>query len=136
MQPPLSILGAALLLGARGSAVTIDWTFVGNPGNACDPQTDIFGGAVCFGAVEYAYNIGTYEVTNAQYAEFLNAKAATDTYSLYNTNMGDPSTGFGQRSERGRAHGLQPAPSHAAARRERQVYSGDEAAGLDPGGRT
>ncbi len=35
----------------------------------------------------YAYNIGKYEVTNAQYAEFLNAKAQTDTYSLYNASM-------------------------------------------------
>ena len=30
-----------------------------------------------------------YEITNAQYAEFLNAVAATDTYSLYNTNMAE-----------------------------------------------
>jgi hypothetical protein len=28
------------------------------------------------------------EVTNAQYAEFLNFKAASDPLSLYNTNMG------------------------------------------------
>ena len=36
------------------------------------------------GAVDYAYNIGTYEVTNAQYVEFLNAVAKTDGYGLYN----------------------------------------------------
>ncbi len=40
----------------------------------------------------YDYLIGTYEVTNAQYAEFLNAKAASDPLGLYNTSMGDPST--------------------------------------------
>ena len=31
--------------------------------------------------------IGKHEVTAAQYCEFLNAVAATDTYGLYNTNM-------------------------------------------------
>jgi sulfatase modifying factor 1 len=36
----------------------------------------------------YEYQIGKYEVTNTQYAAFLNAVAATDTFSLYNTNMG------------------------------------------------
>ncbi len=36
----------------------------------------------------YTYQIGRYEVSNAQYAEFLNAVAATDTYSLYATSMG------------------------------------------------
>src|SRR6185436_20371683 len=33
------------------------------------------------------YNIGSTEVTNAQYAAFLNAVAATDPNSLYNTDM-------------------------------------------------
>ena len=41
-----------------------------------------------FGAVTYTYAIGKYEVTLNQYTEFLNAVAATDTYGLYNTNMG------------------------------------------------
>lgn len=57
--------------------VTID-----NPGNAPDPFT----GNV-HGAVAYTYNVGRYEVTNAQYAVFLNAKAASDPDGLYNTNM-------------------------------------------------
>ena len=35
----------------------------------------------------YTYRIAKYEVTNAQYAEFLNAKAATDPLGLYNPNM-------------------------------------------------
>jgi formylglycine-generating enzyme required for sulfatase activity len=60
--------------------VTIDWVTVGDPGNAADDTG--------FGAVAYTYQIGKYEVTNAQYAAFLNAVAATDTYSLYNTSMG------------------------------------------------
>ena len=40
------------------------------------------------GAVNYTYNIGKYEVTNAQYIEFLNAVASHDPNTLYNTDMG------------------------------------------------
>jgi formylglycine-generating enzyme required for sulfatase activity len=71
--------GMALSLGGAASAVTIDWTFVGDPGNAADSTS--------YGSVASGYNIGTYEVTNAQYAEFLNA-ADTDTNALYSTSMG------------------------------------------------
>jgi hypothetical protein len=42
-------------------AVTIDWVTVGNPGNANDSLTP------AFGAVDYAYRIGKYEVTIQQY---------------------------------------------------------------------
>ncbi len=82
-MPRLYPLLLSLLIASSVSAVTMDWTFIGDPGNTC--QTLANG---CFGAVGYEYNIGTYEVTNAQYAEFLNAKAASDTLGLYNTNMG------------------------------------------------
>jgi formylglycine-generating enzyme required for sulfatase activity len=80
---------ALFALAPAASAVEIDWTFVGDPGNPCENQSDIYGDG-CYGTVDYHYNIGTYEVTNAQYAEFLNAKAATDSLELYNANMGDP----------------------------------------------
>jgi formylglycine-generating enzyme len=72
----------SLLIASYASAVTMDWTLIGNPGNYCDEPTQ-----GCFGAVGYAYNIGTYEVTNAQYAEFLNAVAATDPNGVYNIGM-------------------------------------------------
>ena len=75
-------LACAALVGAPASAVTIDWVTVGDPGNACDVQA---GG--CFGAVDYVYKISKYEVTNAQYAEFLNAVAAADPNGLYDTGM-------------------------------------------------
>src|SRR5438874_9431990 len=78
----LSALGI-LLASSSASAVTMDWTPVGNPGNACSNTP--FG---CFGAVGYSYSIGTYEITNAQYAEFLNAKAKSDRFDLYNLAMG------------------------------------------------
>ena len=70
----------SLLIASAAEAVTMDWTLVGAPGNPCDPQA-------CFGAVGSYYNIGTYEVTNAQYAEFLNAKATSDPLGLYDVNM-------------------------------------------------
>jgi formylglycine-generating enzyme required for sulfatase activity len=80
----LLFIFAALLLALPAHAqVNMDWVTVGDPGNACETQSQ-----GCFGAVAYTYQIGRYEVTNAQYAEFLNAVAATDTYSLYTTSMG------------------------------------------------
>jgi len=79
----LPLLGA--VLGAAGPAtpalaVSIDWVTVGLPGNAADEQTG-------FGSVAYTYRISKYEVTNAQYVEFLNAVATTDPNGLYNTEM-------------------------------------------------
>ncbi len=61
---------------------TMDMPFVtvGNPGNAADPGSG-------YGAVDYTYRIGKFEVTAGQYTEFLNAVAAEDTYGLYNTKM-------------------------------------------------
>ena len=64
---------------------------VGNPGNTGEWSGQSYGGdgpdRIC-GAVDYAYNIGKYEVTAGQYTEFLNAVATTaDTYGLYNTLM-------------------------------------------------
>jgi hypothetical protein len=37
--------------------------------------------------VSYIYDIGKFEITAGEYAEFLNAVAHTDTYGLYNTSM-------------------------------------------------
>src|ERR1700722_8048356 len=68
----------ALLTGAASAAITIATVPVGNPGNAPD--------ATGFGEVDYAYNIGEYDVTSSQYTAFLNAVAATDPYGLYNSS--------------------------------------------------
>ena len=64
------------------TAVTFDWVTVGNPANACETQAQ-----GCFGGVAETYVIAKHEVTNAQYAEFLNAKAASDPFALYSVNM-------------------------------------------------
>jgi formylglycine-generating enzyme required for sulfatase activity len=73
--------------GPAASAVTLEWVTVTGTGT-CD-QLNI---PLCFGGVTDHYLIGKYEVTNAEYAEFLNAVAYDDTYGLYNESMGDPST--------------------------------------------
>lgn len=98
----MKILGFTLLAAAvvfvftvatKASIVTVS---VGNPGNAGELSGGGAGGSgpdrTC-GAVDYTYTIGKYEVTAAQYTEFLNAVAGTDTYGLYNTNMWSSSYG-------------------------------------------
>src|SRR5262249_14958840 len=78
--------------------VVIDWVVVGDPGNAADPEPAT---ALCgayedpCGAVASTYAIGKYEVTNAQYTEFLNKVAATDPNGLYNPNMASVSQSGG-----------------------------------------
>jgi formylglycine-generating enzyme required for sulfatase activity len=81
----LSLL-LSLLIASAASAVTMAWTPIGNPGNRAD--TAVMGdGTTGYGSVPYAYNIGTYEVTNAQYTEFLNAKAKSDPLDLWNLDI-------------------------------------------------
>ena len=93
---PFFLLGASFLfapLAATATPITIDTVPVGNLGNAADPSTGNL-----YGSVSYDYRIGTTEVTNAQYAAFLNAKAATDPLALYNTNMDSNARGGITRS--------------------------------------
>ncbi len=78
----MAAAAAVVSLGSAAQAVSI--VPVGNPGNAADTRYDATG----FGAVSYDYSIGKFEITNAQWMEFLNAKASvSDPYGLYNTNM-------------------------------------------------
>lgn len=81
-----SLLASVALLATPSSAVSINWVFVGDPGNAPDTASNC-SGANC-GSVLYEYYISKYEVTNAQYAEFLRAAAASDPLGLYDHNMG------------------------------------------------
>jgi formylglycine-generating enzyme required for sulfatase activity len=95
-RPPRVVfsVGVVALLGALATPahaqVTIDWVTVGDPGNAADDTT--------YGAVADAFQIMKYEFTNEQYTDFLNSVAATDTYLLYNTNMGSDARGGITRS--------------------------------------
>ena len=67
--------------------VVIDMTYVGNPGNPPDQPREPPYEPFYVGAVPYAYYIGTYEVTVAQYTEFLNSVAQSDPYGLYSPYM-------------------------------------------------
>jgi formylglycine-generating enzyme required for sulfatase activity len=75
---------------AEAATVNIDTVWVTNPGNAND--------STGYGGVSYVYQMGKYEVTNAQYREFLTNKAVTDTYGLYNTSMSSDARGGIARS--------------------------------------
>lgn len=67
-----------------GTVLTnLETVTVGDPGNAADTRSS----SPAYGSVAYTYSIGKYEVTAAQYCDFLNAKAKTYKYGLYNSNM-------------------------------------------------
>ena len=86
MRNVVQIVCAAVVvvgLGSAASAVNMETVPVGNAGNIADTRFDTPG----YGAVDYEYNIGKYEVTAGQYTEFLNAVAGVDTYALYSTSM-------------------------------------------------
>ena len=83
----LLIIALVLVLSAglgasTGLSATIEMVTVGDPGNTADTLTG-------YGAVAYTYRIGKYEVTNDQYAEFLNTVDPTgaNALGLYNGKM-------------------------------------------------
>ena len=102
-MPHLLVL-AVLFFALSAHALDIECVTVGDPGNACDTQSE-----GCFGSVDYVYRISKYEVTNAQYAEFLNVVAATDPNGLYSTDMGSALGGI----ERGGSSGSYTYSVHA-----------------------
>ncbi|MFO0912661.1 MAG: SUMF1/EgtB/PvdO family nonheme iron enzyme [Pirellulales bacterium] len=69
-----------------GTIVTVP---VGSPNNSGNPLRERLG------AVSYEYRVGAYEVTNAQYVEFLNAKDPTgaNRLQLYNPFMSTDASG-------------------------------------------
>ena len=76
-----ALLAAVLLLAAPGArGVELEWVHLGAPGNQQDPRTG-------FGDVPYSLEVGRLEVTNAEYAEALNAVAAADPYGMYGPAM-------------------------------------------------
>ncbi len=85
MINPLTLLSVLTFAASVHAAVTIDYVTVGDAGNAADTTG--------YGAVAYNFQIGKFEVTNAQYAEFLNNKAASDPNGLFNASMGSNARG-------------------------------------------
>jgi len=87
----VSIVAFALWPCSIAPAETIiESVTVGNPGNAGELSGVGAGGMganrIC-GAVAYPFAMGRFEVTAAQYTDFLNAVAVTDAYGLYNDSM-------------------------------------------------
>jgi formylglycine-generating enzyme len=78
-------ISCACVVAAR--AATIDWVTVGNPGNAPDTTT--------YGAVSTSFRIMTYEFTNQQYTDFLNAvdPQGTNPDTIYSASMGSNARG-------------------------------------------
>jgi sulfatase modifying factor 1 len=64
---------------------SLQFVTVGDPGNVANTTG--------FGAVPYTYQMGTYDITAAQYCSMLNAVAKTDPYGLYNPSM-NPGSGI------------------------------------------
>ena len=80
-------IGVCLVAGSTASGwVDIEYVPVGSPGNLADTEI-MADGTTSYGRVDYAYLIGAYEVTNAQYAEFLNAVATMDAWDFYDSRM-------------------------------------------------
>jgi len=81
-NPALLVVAAACLATGVVRAGPLDYQMVTvrNAGNPADTTG--------YGSVASDYRIGRYEVTIGQYAAFLNAVAATDTYDLYDSRMG------------------------------------------------
>lgn len=91
-------VGMLLAAQAATAAVSFDWATVGDPGNAADTAVmnkpagasyaDYTTG---YGTVDYTYRISKDNVTNSQYAAFLNAvdPLGTNAYKLWDANMSD-----------------------------------------------
>ncbi|MEX2170423.1 MAG: LamG-like jellyroll fold domain-containing protein [Pirellulales bacterium] len=69
-------------------AIDIETVLIGDSGNSGDPRV-MNDGTSGYGGVAYEYRIGKYEVTNDEYAVFLNAIATTDTHEIYEASMGN-----------------------------------------------
>lgn len=99
---PLVAFFVSLTVVRSASAVTLETVPVGNPGNV-PPLAQ----PLAYGAVEYAYRIAKYEVTNAEYVDFLNAvdPAGANKLALYSTSMSTDALG-GINFNNGAANGL------------------------------
>jgi formylglycine-generating enzyme required for sulfatase activity len=96
-----------------GAAVEMEYVIVGEPNNPTEPN-NIYG-LPNLGSVPAVFRMGKYEVTNAQYAEFLNAKAASDPYALFDGRMeGDTMHGGIARTGVDGSYTYAPRPGFAA----------------------
>jgi len=105
MRSLLQLATLLVALPASASAVEFEWVYVGDPGNPGDVISN------CYfpdcGSVPYEFAISKYEVTNAQYAAFLNAVDASgsNTLELYSADMGADALVGGIRLDTGNPAG-------------------------------
>lgn len=98
----LSIAFAAAEAQVPVDVIPMEFVVVGDVGNPPDPDTNT-------GSVGYKFEIGKYEVSNAHYAEFLNAIARTgDPYELYSVNMERGLFGGIKRNDHGDGYTYEP----------------------------
>ena len=84
------VSGAAATKPANAAPpkLALSWAAVGRPGNAPDTEVMAADRTTGYGSVPYAYDIGQYLITNAQYAAFLNSVATkSDPFLLYHPCM-------------------------------------------------
>jgi formylglycine-generating enzyme required for sulfatase activity len=98
----------------------MDWVTVGDPGNPPDDEVMLADRTRGYGSVPYTYKISKYLVTNAQYAEFLNAKASESDLLLLYFPLMDRAQGYGIGSGIIRTGG--PGSYHYAAEEGRERY--------------
>jgi formylglycine-generating enzyme len=84
-QLAMILVASIFAFAGPAAARFINFVEVGDPGNPSDTLNHCTEPAC--GTVGTTYFIGKFEVTNQQYARFLNAVADSDPNSLYNTNM-------------------------------------------------
>jgi formylglycine-generating enzyme len=82
------IVQAAGVFNMPSGQTSLQFVTVGDPGNVADTTVMATDGTSGYGSVGYVYQMGKYDVTVAQYCQFLNAVAKTDTFGLYNSWIG------------------------------------------------
>ena len=70
----LCVLGITSADNIRG--IDIDFVTIGNAGNVADTQVVTDDGTTGYGAVDYEYRIGKYEISNPQWNAFVLAAGA------------------------------------------------------------
>jgi formylglycine-generating enzyme required for sulfatase activity len=92
----VALVLASSILALPSAAAPPELVIVRPAGNAPDAAGNCYG-PPC-GSVATVYRIGKYEVTNAQYAAFLNAVADADPNALYHSSMASDARGGITRS--------------------------------------
>lgn len=108
----LALLLAVLLAALSAEATDPDLVWIGNPGNPPDVDANCL--ETGCGSVAAGYAIGRTEVTNLEYADFLNAVARFDSNELYHPSMDADARGGIVRSGSPGHYSYSVKPGHEA----------------------